>query len=196
MKPSFALGGICAVALSASPAFADETVPTIVYTEPAPQTPPAVAATPSQPPAALPQPAPAEAPPPQVVVEAQQPVASAGEWVYTAQSGYIWVPTGTTTQVIEGVPSAYFYTPAYGWTWYASPWGMGPFAYGAWVARPWPYGIRAWGPGGWRAGGVGFRGVGGTYGGAGHYYGAGGVRYAHTAGGHFGRGFGHFGGHR
>ena len=27
--------------------------------------------------------------------------------------------------------------PAYGWTWYVSPWGSGPYHYGAWVRRPW-----------------------------------------------------------
>ncbi len=40
------------------------------------------------------------------------------------------------------------YTPAYGWTWYVSPWGVGPYYYGAWVRHPWhPLGWR----GGWVA---------------------------------------------
>jgi hypothetical protein len=191
MKLSFALGGVCAVALSAAPALADEETPTVVYTAESPPVQP--------PPPAAPQAAPMAPMSPQVVVVQEPPAAAAGEWVYTAESGYIWVPAGTTTQVIEGVPSAYFYTPAYGWTWYASPWGAGAFAYGPWVAQPWPYGVRAWSRGpsgwGWRAGGVGIRGTGGYYGAAGHYYGPGGARYA-THAGHWsgGRGVaGHFG---
>jgi len=49
-----------------------------------------------------------------------------GQWVQTAGAGWVWVPMGATTYPIEGVPSAYLYTPTYGWTWYASPWGAGP----------------------------------------------------------------------
>jgi hypothetical protein len=47
----------------------------------------------------------------------------------------------------EGVPYSYLYTPAYGWTWYVSPWGWGPYHYGAWVVHPWH-------PVGWRGGWV------------------------------------------
>ncbi|HVZ36764.1 MAG TPA: hypothetical protein VG963_30270 [Polyangiaceae bacterium] len=74
-----------------------------------------------------------------------------GQWVNTAQYGWIWVPAGTTTATIDGVPVAYLYMPAHGWTWYASPWGWGPFVYGPWVSRPSPFGFRAWihGPFGW-----------------------------------------------
>lgn len=70
-----------------------------------------------------------------------------GQWVYTTDRGWIWVPAGSTTTLVEGVPYAYLYTPAYGWTWYISPWGWGPYRYGAWVSHPWR-------PVGWRGGWV------------------------------------------
>jgi hypothetical protein len=86
-----------------------------------------------------------EAPPP-----ASQWVYSypTGQWVYTADNGWVWVPAGTAPSAVDGVPYTYLYTPAYGWTWYVSPWGWGPYHYGAWVTHPWrPYGWR----GGWVA---------------------------------------------
>jgi hypothetical protein len=133
------------------------------------------------------QPAPAQAPvqaaPPD---EGPAPPASqwtysypTGQWVYTAENGWVWVPAGATATVDEGVPYTYLYTPAYGWTWYVSPWGWGPYHYGGWVVHPWrPYGWRGgwvahprvvghlgvW-RGGWHGGG-GFRG--GYHGGGGH----------------------------
>jgi hypothetical protein len=57
------------------------------------------------------------------------------------------VPNNAGNAVVEGVPYVYLYTPAYGWTWYVSPWGFGPYRYGVWVHRPWR-------PVGWRAGWV------------------------------------------
>jgi len=66
-----------------------------------------------------------------------------GHWVYTATYGWLWVPEGATTSVVDGVPYAYLYTPAYGWTWYISPWGPGAYRYGIWVRHPWfPTGWR------------------------------------------------------
>lgn len=67
-----------------------------------------------------------------------------GQWVNTAQYGLIWVPAAANVVDVGGVPSVYLYTPAYGWSWYASPWGYGAFAYGPWVQGPWPYGFRVW----------------------------------------------------
>ena len=74
-----------------------------------------------------------------------------GQWVDTTANGWVWVPTDTQAYDLNGVPSAYLYTPTYGWSWYASPWGAGAFALGAWVGGAWPYGFRVWGPGayGW-----------------------------------------------
>jgi hypothetical protein len=66
---------------------------------------------------------------------------------------------------MEGVPYTYLYTPVYGWTWYVSPWGLGPYHYGVWVRHPWhPVGwrygwaarphvvVRLGGHGGWHGG--------------------------------------------
>jgi hypothetical protein len=109
--------------------------------------------------------------------DATDDVAASGQWVNTTDNGWIWVPAGTTSYSIDGIPTAYFYTPSYGWSWYAAPWGAGPFVYGAWAGRPWPHGFRAWARGpygwGWRTG-IGF----------GHGY----VGYGH-AGWHFRGGF-------
>jgi hypothetical protein len=102
-------------------------------------------------PPAPPQP-PADAPPPAAAAPAAPQVAASGplvysyptgQWVYTAGRGWVWIPAGTTTADIEGVPYAYMYTPAYGWTWYISPWGVGPYRYGFWARHPWyPAGYR------------------------------------------------------
>jgi hypothetical protein len=46
---------------------------------------------------------------------------------------------------MEGVPYTYLYTPAYGWTWYVSPWGWGPYHYGLWARHPWhPVGLHGY----------------------------------------------------
>jgi hypothetical protein len=147
------------------------------------QSPPAAAPTtapPQQPQSPKDQP-PAAPPRPQAPPTAQtiQPAGQPGQWVNTKDSGWIWVPTDTTTYAVDGVPYVYLYTPLYGWTWYASPWGWGPFVIGPWVWNPWPFGFRAWGYGvggwGWRGGswrGGVFHG-GAWQSGAGHYPGGG-----------------------
>ena len=97
-----------------------------------------------------------------------------GEWVYTAQSGWIWVPRGSTTTTVGVEPYAYLYMPSYGWGWYVSPWGLGPFHYGPWGWGP-RWGMR-YAPPGWGGihgyGGRGYfgagRGYGGFRGGGGH----------------------------
>lgn len=85
-----------------------------------------------------------------------------GQWVYAVDRGWLWVPAGAGTTDVDGVPYAYLYMPAYGWTWYISPWGSGPYRYGAWVAHPWlPVGWhRGWvmRPGAGFRIGMGFRG--------------------------------------
>lgn len=125
--------------------------------EPPPEAPPqqGPSAQPETAPAAQAPPAQAAPPPAQVAAPAAPAPAPSwvysyptGQWVYTTDRGWIWVPTGSTTTVFEGVPYAYLYTPAYGWTWYISPWGWGPYRYGAWVGHPWhPVGWH----GGWIA---------------------------------------------
>jgi hypothetical protein len=201
MKKTIALiGGLSFIGLSSVPAMAQTTAP-----QPAAQ-PQIIVVTdaPASPAAPGPAPQVLGAPPQDLTAIGTAPTeAGAGQWVYTAEGGYIWVPNGATTSAVEGVPYTYLYTPAYGWTWYASPWGFGPFTYGSWVGSAWPYGFHAWAYGpagwGWRGGMAGYHGHGRSFGGPGHYYGYGGGG-VHVVGGGFhggGRGFGgggHFGG--
>jgi hypothetical protein len=77
----------------------------------------------------------------------------------------MWVPNEAGRVVVEEVPYVYLYTPMYGWTWYVTPWGFGPYYYGAWVHRPWrPVGWR----GGWVARPHVIVRIGGGYRGYGH----------------------------
>jgi hypothetical protein len=94
-----------------------------------------------QPPAPPAPPAPAPPPPP-----AARRIA-AGQWVYSDESGWMWVPAGASPSYVDGVPYVYLYTRTHGWTWYVSPWGPSRFYKGAWVHR-------AWHPRGWRGGWV------------------------------------------
>ncbi len=113
--------------------------------------------------------APVASPSPSAPATAQPapaPVPPQGQWVYTQEYGWIWVPLGTVAYTVDEQPYVYIYTPVYGWTWYVSPWGWGPFYVGTWVSRPWGYGPRVWVSGRWVApayhgyyrGGVVFRG--------------------------------------
>jgi hypothetical protein len=61
---------------------------------------------------------------------------ASGRWVYADGYGWMWVPANTNSVDSDGVPYTYLYTPTYGWTWYVSPWGPGPYRYGGWVRRP------------------------------------------------------------
>lgn len=85
------------------------------------------------------------APPPGVPA-----VPAQGQWVYTDQYGWIWVPEGATTVYVQEQPYVYLYTPVYGWTWYGSPWGPGRYYYGPWVHHVWGA-PRVWHRGGWYA---------------------------------------------
>ncbi len=61
--------------------------------------------------------------------------APAGQWVYTQQYGWIWMPYADSFTYSPpggyGEPYAYVYYPAYGWTWLATPW--------VWGIGPWPF---------------------------------------------------------
>ncbi len=85
---------------------------------------------------------------PQVMPEAPAyaagTAASLGQWVWTERYGWVWVPAEASPLEVQGEPYVYLYTPAYGWTWFDSPWGWyGPDGGWGW-ARPW-YGSY-WGP--------------------------------------------------
>jgi len=134
------------------------------------------------------------APPPAPQVAAQ----SGGEWQYIDGEGWVWVPAGAQTYAVDNTPYVYLYTPSYGWTWYASPWGWGPYYRGAWNHNPY------WGRGGWahynggrpvygggRYGGDGRYGGRPAYGGGGRYNGGG----APYGGAHYGGGAQYGGAH-
>ena len=109
---------------------------------------PAVAAPAAPPPAATIVVAPPGAPAaPPVVVAA--PVTPPGQWVYTRQYGWLYMPYAQNYTFVPaaGPPSMFVYYPAQGWRWVHAPWvmGVGPVPYWgphgyvrfAWYARPW-----------------------------------------------------------
>ncbi len=80
-------------------------------------------------------PAPPAASPQQPQVEVQAPAEPQGQWVYTDQYGWVWMPYGDQ-YVYEGTvedesPYAYVYEPSAGWVWLSAPWlwGWGPYPY-------------------------------------------------------------------
>ena len=75
----------------------------------------------------------APAPPPPAEAPASPP---AGQWIYTQQYGWIWMPYSDSYTYAPangyGEPYAYVYYPAYScWTWVAAPW--------VWGFGPWPF---------------------------------------------------------
>ncbi len=74
------------------------------------------------------------APPPYQAQAPAQPTPPAGEWVYTEQYGWIWMPYGSAYTYLPpngGAPDMYVYYPAVGWSWVIAPWlwGWGPMPY-------------------------------------------------------------------
>jgi len=135
-------------------------------------------ATAAQPKPVVPVPA---APPPSPAAPVPAPAATpaaniAGQWVYTQQYGWVWMPYDRAYTYVgpEGSPYSYIYYPDAGWCWLYSPWvyGWGPAPYWgiygpvrfAWYAHPWfarPFARRGYGRGGYSGGfrsGPGFRG--------------------------------------
>jgi len=123
-----------------------------------PGAPPQAMEPPTAPPDIQP-PAPPQQPPAppvqdQAQFQMQQPAGPAqgtggGQWVYTSEYGWIWMPYGNQ-YTYEGAandayPYSYVYYPSYGWTWLAAPWvwGWGPYPY---------FGIRGPMGFGWYAG--------------------------------------------
>jgi hypothetical protein len=113
---------------------------------------------------------------------AQAPIP--GQWVYTDQYGWVWMPYGNQyTRVSPGgdPPTMYVYGPTYGWCWVSAPWvwGWGPLpffgvygtvhfgwwgnGFGHWYGFAGRY--RSWGGPGWGRGGWGRPGYGGYRGG-------------------------------
>ena len=132
--------------------------------------------------------APTWVPPPPVqddwTTEAQAPVqqapapqaAPAGQWVYTSQYGWVWMPYGNSYTYLPtngGTPNMYVYYPAVGWSWVVAPWVWG------WGAMPW-FGYAGWGGYPWYGYGYGT-----WYGYAGHYAHAGWYGGSYYHGGHW-----------
>jgi hypothetical protein len=122
--------------------------------------PPPPEAPPSQPP-----PPPPQDSQPVTVAGASQPgAAPAGQWVFTNQYGWLWMPYGQPYTYIPNdsqvFPNQYVYYPVYGWRWVVAPWvyGYGPCPYWggfgpryfAWYAHPWFRVGGHWGWGGYR----------------------------------------------
>jgi hypothetical protein len=76
---------------------------------------------------------PTPAPPAGAQVQAQ------GQWVNTDQYGWVWVPAASEAVEVSAQPYAYLYAPSFGWSWFVSPWGVGPYRAGPWVHA----GVRA-----------------------------------------------------
>jgi len=122
----------------------------------APPPPPAVEST-------LP-PGPQESSPPAAPPSNPTPGAPPGQWVYTNQYGWLWMPYAKQYTYISSDPQVYpyeyVYYPVYGWRWVVAPWvyGYGPLPYwGAWgpryfvwYAHPWFRVGGYWGWGGYR----------------------------------------------
>lgn len=103
--------------------------------------------TPPEPPPAGSIPAP---PPPQNAPDASEAPPPTGQWTYTSQYGWLWMPYDqayTSVYANSDVAYAYVYYPSFGWRWVSSPWvfGVGPAPYWgargrvafAWYAHPW-----------------------------------------------------------
>lgn len=96
---------------------------------------------------------PPEAPPSAAVTPPPAPASAAatpaGQWVFTAQYGWLWLPWADSYTWVapSGTPLMYAYGAELGWTWLAAPWvyGVGPLpdygrvgpAHFAWYERPW-----------------------------------------------------------
>ena len=113
--------------------------PQAAPTSPTPAPPrPATLAAPAPPPPPA-QPAPVEPPPP-----------NGGQWIYTSQYGWLWMPYSRDYTYVNGDGGAayeYVYYPNGGWRWVYAPWvlGWGPSPYWGrlgprsyvWYSRPW-----------------------------------------------------------
>lgn len=95
--------------------------------------------------------APSAPPPPidEVELRPSSPGAVDGQWVYTTQYGWVWMPYDRlyTHVVDDREPTMYVYGARFGWRWVTAPWVLsgGPEPYWGdrgrarfeWHARPW-----------------------------------------------------------
>jgi hypothetical protein len=122
MRKMIAAAALSLTAMAAGTASADEPYPAQPYpdqpyaNQPYANQPPAPQDYPDYNVAPPPQPPPQEAPTP--------PLASgSGQWLYTQQYGWVWMPYGDRyVDVAANGPYAYVYYPASGWVWLSAPW--------------------------------------------------------------------------
>jgi hypothetical protein len=89
-------------------------------------------------------------PPPSMAAPAPPPPRSEGQWVYTNQYGWVWMPYAQAYTYVPadgGYPYMFVYYPTSGWRWVVAPWvfGWGPRPYWGpwgrahfvWYAHPW-----------------------------------------------------------
>lgn len=72
-------------------------------------------------------------PPIEQAAAGAEPGQATGQWVYTGQYGWVWMPYGDEYTYVPsegGVPDMYVYYPTVGWTWVVAPWIWG------WGAEP------------------------------------------------------------
>ncbi len=124
---------------------------------PAPQAPPPDVTPPSTKPGEPPPPPPYEpsgAAPEGAAPEQQvQPSVPSGQWVYTQEYGWTWMPYGQAYTYAptdgDADPHMYVYAPAFGWRWVVAPWiwGWGPRPYvGVYVGHRYGWYGHGWGP--------------------------------------------------
>ena len=117
---------------------------------PAAPQPPLVAADPAAPP--QPQSPPPAAPAPEAQPQppqAQQAPTPSGQWVYTQQYGWVWMPYGTAYTYVTpdyATPYQFVFQVGIGWSWVAAPWvyGYGPWPYFG-FAGPYAFAWYGWG---------------------------------------------------
>lgn len=119
----------------------------------------------------LPPPLPVDGPPPPPEASKEQPAAQglpAGQWVFTGQYGWVWMPFSDHFVHVPGgggTPVMYVYYNPVGWRWVVAPWlwGCGPMpyfgvhgplrflwwgrGYGQWFGFSGVYGRHGWGSG-------------------------------------------------
>ena len=87
------------------------------------------------------EPAPTWIPPPPTEVDVNtgqevvvQQTTPTGQWVFTSQYGWIWMPHGNTFTFVPtsgATPNMFVFWPAVGWSWVVAPWVWG------WGPMPW-----------------------------------------------------------
>ncbi|MFT3839051.1 MAG: hypothetical protein QM723_18870 [Myxococcaceae bacterium] len=104
-------------------------------------------------------PSPSEAPDAKTDTAAPPPPTTArevpaGQWAYTKQYGWAWLPYAGAFVSDGAPPKMFLYTASTGWSWVSAPWVAGEGARPVFsvASSRWPYGWR-WGfAASWRAG--------------------------------------------